>query len=104
MIAEAKPYMGSMPQTVMERLVHELEVDDTPWREVLADERMGLPARKVRWFTNPRKGAFYCSVAPGRKHAFLDVGAASGIVSACLSEVYEQGYALEQQPVFVEFM
>ena len=41
---------------------------------------------------------------PGRRHAFLDVGAASGIVSACLSDVYEKGYALEQQLVFVEFM
>jgi SAM-dependent methyltransferase len=99
-----KPFMGSMPNAVMKRLVHDLDSANRPWRDVLADESLGLPERKIRWFTNPRKGMFYRSVAPGRGGAFLDVGAASGIVSACLSEVYERGYALEQQQVFVDFM
>lgn len=100
----AKPFMGSIPTAVMQRLLRDLDSSDRPWQEALADPLLGLPARKVYWFTSPQKGAFYRSVMPGRRRAFLDVGAASGIVSACLSEMYEKGYALEMQQVFVEFM
>lgn len=73
-----------------------------PWQDLLTQwQSRGL---KTTWFTNPQKGAFYRIISASRRMAFLDVGAGCGIVSACLSEDFERGYALEVNPVFVEFM
>jgi SAM-dependent methyltransferase len=88
----------------MEELVRFLKTNGGPWRRVLKDPRFSSLESKFLWFTDPRSGMFYRLVSPGRKGSFLEVGAASGIVSACLSEEYERGYALEEQAVFVEFM
>lgn len=104
MNADSENDMGSIPDTVMNDLVKELSFSGRPWRDVLEDPRYPVLNRKFRWFTNPQKGMFYRLVTPGQRRAFLDIGAASGIVSACLSEDYEKGFALERQQVFVEFM
>ena len=101
---ESESDMGSIPDAVMKNLVEELSSGSVDWRSVLKDKRFPVLNRKFRWFTNVQKGMFYRLVAPAKRGAFLDIGAASGIVSACLSEDYERGYALERQQVFVNFM
>lgn len=92
------------PQTALREMVEELRTGGAPWRRLLSDGRYPALQQMSRWFTNAQQGVFYRLVAPDRRLAFLEVGAGCGIVSACLSEEYETGYALESSVEFVEFM
>lgn len=104
MSVDTEEAMGSIPGTVMDDLLKEMKSSGRHWRSLMEDPRHPFLNRKFRWFTDPKKGMFYRLVTPGQRGTFLDIGAASGIVSACLSEDYERGYALERQQVFAEFM
>ena len=104
MNANLEDSMESIPEAVMRELLKECRTCGKHWRSILEDKRYPLLNRKVGWFTNERKGMFYKLVKPAKRKAFLDVGAGSGIVSVCLSEEYEKGYALESQESFAEFM
>lgn len=104
MAAEPASRLDSMPLATMSECLKELRSSGRPWRSVLQDRRFQVPRDQYRSFTNPQKGTFYRLLSPGRRRAFLEVGARSGIVSACLSEEYERGYALEIDSEFVEFM
>lgn len=70
----------------------------------MRDERFGPLQVRHRWFTDTQKGMFYRLVLPPKRGTFLEIGAGSGIVSACLSEDYERGYALESRVSLVEFL
>ncbi len=106
---EVKPgaagYLDSVaPHEAVAALLQETRNSNRSWHNIVRDERYVRMGLQHSWFTNPQKGAFYRLVTPSEQTAFLDVGAGSGIVSACLSPDYERGYALDQQKVFVEFM
>lgn len=89
---------------MIEKLVARIRGEDRPWRSLLDDESL-LELRPFRrWFTDPQKGMFYRLLSPRQRGAFLDVGAGSGIVTACLAEDYEHGLAIDGNRLCVDFM
>jgi SAM-dependent methyltransferase len=98
-------YLNSVaPHDAVAELLAEMKNSNRSWHSIVRDDRYVRMGLQHAWFTNPQKGAFYRLVATSEQTAFLDVGAGSGIVSACLSPDYDKGYALELQKVFVDFM
>lgn len=98
-------YLDSLaPPAVVAEFLAAAKTSTEPWQDLLTAPQWRDRGLRPRWFTTQQKGAFYQVVTPAQRQAFLDVGAGSGIVAACLSEDYERGYAIEAHPVFVEFM
>ncbi len=98
-------YLDSVaPYDAVGDLVLEMQHSNRSWHSIIRDDRYVRMGLKHAWFTNPQKGVFYRLITPTERTTFLDVGAGSGIVSACLSADYEKGYALDLQQVFVDFM
>ncbi len=98
-------YLNSVaPHEGVAALLDEMKSSHRSWHSIIRDERYASMGLKHAWFTNVQKGTFYRLISPPERTAFLDVGAGSGIVSACLSPDYERGYALDFQPIFADFM
>lgn len=99
--------MGSsdgFPLDLMADLVRELDAGSGDWRQLLLDPRFERLRDRDRWFNDRQKGMFYRLMSSPQRNAFLEIQAGSGIVSACLSEDYERGYAFEHRPVLADFI
>lgn len=92
------------PADLMALFVDELRERGGNWSSLLLEPRFERLSARQRWFSDRQKAMFYRLLSPTRRQAFLELQAGSGIVSACLSEDYEQGYALEPRAIFAEFI
>lgn len=98
-------YLESVaPHDAVAELVREMGRSDRSWHDIVRDERYARIGLEHGWFTNSQRATFYRLVTVPERSAFLDVGAGSGVVAACLSADYEKGYAIDVQQTFVDFM
>lgn len=92
------------PVDVMTLFVSELKDGTRDWNSLLQEPRFEALRGRQRWFSDQQKGMFYRLLSPPRRESFVEIQAGSGIVSACLSEDYARGYALESRATFAEFI
>jgi len=94
----------TFPLDVMALLVSELQAGAGDWQSLMAEARYAPLRERERWFNDRQRGMFYRLQSPRRRMAFLQLQAGSGNVSACLSEDYDRGYAIEHRALFAAFI
>lgn len=94
----------TFPLDTMALLVSELQAGVGDWQSLMAEPRFAALREHERWFSDRQRGMFYRLQSPRMRRAFLQVQAGSGNVSACLSEDYDRGYAIERRALFAEFI
>lgn len=85
-------------------LVDEISNNQVHWKEVISQPNYSDLQERFELLNNQRQATFYRILNLERKDRFIDIGAGIGAISACLSEDFKTGYALEPVKIFAELM